>query len=285
MPNQRLQMNKFDFIAFDTETATNNPASICQIGFVVVQDGQIIIEQSYLIQPPGNEFNALHSCINGIDALITKDQPPFPFIWEKVETFFVNNLLVAHNAGFDISVLNSTLDFYNIPRPIFECDCTFRLTGLNLKALSESLKIEMVHHHDALSDARACAKAYLCLKQGNKPDHALINYTKTTNLFEGHERLSGHILKPNLDIENTDNPFFSKKIVFTGVLQTISREDAASKIQKLGADIDTSVSKRTDYVIVGHGAGPSKLKKIEDLKSAGSSIKILKEDEFLSMIN
>lgn len=128
-------MNKLNFTAFDTETATNDPASLCQIGFVVVQDGLIIIEQSYLVQPPGNEYAARNSCIHGIDALRTKDQPSFPRIWEEIKTFFINNLLVAHNSSFDLNILNSTLNFYNIPRPVFTCDCTFKISGLNLKAL------------------------------------------------------------------------------------------------------------------------------------------------------
>jgi DNA polymerase-3 subunit epsilon len=271
-------------MAFDTETATNNPASICQIGYVVVRDGQITLEKSYLIQPTGNEYSARHSCIHGIDALSTKNQPTFPAIWDIIKPYFANQLLVAHNASFDLNVLNSTIDFYNIPRLVFRCDCTFRMSGLNLRSLSDSLEIEMAQHHDALSDARTCAKVYISLKQGIKPDLRLIKATKPTDIFEGHEHLSGSVLKPNFDINNTDNPFYSKKVVFTGVLQTISRTEAAEKIQQMGADIDTGVNKRTDYVIVGQGAGPSKLNNIEKFNSTGSNIKIIREDEFLSMI-
>ena len=79
-------------------------------------------------------------------------------------------------------------------------------------------------------------------------------------------------------------PFFHKKVVFTGVLQTMSRENAACLVQEMGADIDTSINKKTDFVIVGQGAGPSKLKKIDEFNSSGSSIKTLTEVEFLSKI-
>lgn len=277
-------MNNLNFTAFDTETATNNPASICQIGIVVVKDGLITNEKSYLIQPPGNEYDARHSCIHGIDAFKTKDQPPFPMIWESIKPFLVNTLLVAHNASFDLNILNSTLDHFKIPKPLFTCDCTFKISGLNLKALSEALKIDMLKHHDALSDARTCAQAYISLKKGIIPDQRLITTSENSNPFAGHEKLTGSVLKPNLNIENTNNPFYSKKVVFTGVLQSISRKDAADKIQKMGADIDTGVNKKTDFVIVGQGAGPSKLKKIDDLNASGSNIKIIKEDEFLLMI-
>ena len=46
-------------------------------------------------------------------------------------------------------------------------------------------------------------------------------------------------------------------------------EDAANAIRKKEADIDTSISKRTNYVIVGSGAGLSKLKKIQEFNEAG----------------
>jgi len=65
----------------------------------------------------------------------------------------------------------------------------------------------------------------------------------------------------------------------------MTRNEAAKRVKDLGADIDTGVNKRTDFVIVGQGAGPSKLKKIEDLNSSGSKIRIIIEDDFLDMIN
>ncbi len=277
-------MENLSFTAFDIETATNNSTSICQIGFVVVKNGVIVTEKSFLIQPPGNEFEARHSCIHGIDSLRTKGEPLFPEIWDMIKNDFTSTLLVAHNASFDISVLNSTIDHYNLPRPTFSCDCTFKMTGLKLKALSESLQINITKHHDALSDAKACALAYLFLKQGVKPNHDLIKENESPNAFAGHEKLTGDILKPNLNIQNASSPFYSKKVVFTGVLQTMTRDEAAKQVKDLGADIDTGVNKRTDFVIVGQGAGPSKLKKIDDFNSAGSSIKIINETQFINLL-
>jgi len=277
-------MNYLTFTAFDTETATNSSASLCQIGFVVVKNGLIHSEKSFLVQPPGNEYDARHSCVHGIDSLRTKDQPKFPEVWEKIKDDFVGSLLVAHNASFDLNILNSTLDHYNLSRPAFDCDCTFKMSGLKLKALSESLRISMTKLHDSLSDAKACAQAYIYLKQGINPDHSLIRESENPNVFASHEKLTGNILKPNLNVENISNPFYSKKVVFTGVLQTMTRDDAAKKVKDLGADIDIGVNKKTDYVIVGQGAGPSKLKKIYDLNSSGSNIRIINENEFLAMI-
>ncbi|MBK6285811.1 MAG: BRCT domain-containing protein [Draconibacterium sp.] len=78
--------------------------------------------------------------------------------------------------------------------------------------------------------------------------------------------------------------FYAKKVVFTGVLNSINRINAADKVKKLGADIDTSITVRTDFVITGSTPGPSKMKKIQLFNNQGSKIQIVGEDEFLKMI-
>ena len=276
-------MSPISFIAFDVETATSGSASICQIGYTIVQNGEIVQEKCFLVQPPANEYDARHSCIHGVDALQTKNEPIFPKIWELIKSDLTEYLLIMHNASFDLNVLNTTLDYYGIKRPNLKFDCTYKLTGLNLKALAESLQINMSKHHDPLSDARTCALAYIKLIQGEKPNYDLITNEKS-NMFAGHERLTGNILKPKSEVKDPCNPFYQKKVVFTGVLQTMTRDQAANVVQELGADIDTSINKRTDFVIVGQGAGPSKLKKIDEFNSSGSTIKILNENEFVSKI-
>ena len=75
-----------------------------------------------------------------------------------------------------------------------------------------------------------------------------------------------------------DSPLSSKTVVLTGKLSTMSRGEAGDYIRKLGGKVAGSVSKSTDYVVVGDEAG-SKLRKATQL-----GIKILEEDEFLKLI-
>ena len=90
---------------------------------------------------------------------------------------------------------------------------------------------------------------------------------------------------PDNEIENKDTPFYRKRVVFTGNLQAYPyRDEIASIIKKYGADINSSISKKTDIVIVGRGAGPSKMKKIEELQSAGVPIQVLSESDFLEIM-
>lgn len=87
------------------------------------------------------------------------------------------------------------------------------------------------------------------------------------------------------EIANKETSFYKKKVVFTGTLDKFPyRERTAELLRKYGADINSSISSKTDIVIMGHGAGPSKVKKIEDLKAKGVDIKVLNEDEFTKIL-
>ncbi|MCX6303401.1 MAG: BRCT domain-containing protein [Bacteroidetes bacterium] len=104
------------------------------------------------------------------------------------------------------------------------------------------------------------------------------------NIFVGHEKITGGLLKPDLELGDKSHLFYNKKVVFTGVLDRISRGEAAKIVKEKGADIDTGITKNTHFVIVGHGAGPTKLMKIQEFNSKGSNIRMLSENEFLDII-
>jgi DNA ligase (NAD+) len=86
-----------------------------------------------------------------------------------------------------------------------------------------------------------------------------------------------------LEVEDYENNTISSSItglnvIFTGTLNSISRNEAKARAEKLGAKIVSSVSTNTDLVIAGEKAG-SKLKKAEEL-----GIKIISEKEWLEII-
>lgn len=95
-----------------------------------------------------------------------------------------------------------------------------------------------------------------------------------------YKRIDISILTPNADCEHKDNIFYNKKVVFTGDLERWDRPTAASMLQALGADVNTSISKKTNIVIVGTGAGPVKLIKIIDLIADGIQITLMNERLF-----
>lgn len=81
-------------------------------------------------------------------------------------------------------------------------------------------------------------------------------------------------------IDETDysSPIAGKTVVFTGTLEQLTRSEAKAKAQSLGAKVAGSVSKNTDYVVIGADAG-SKAAKAQEL-----GVKTLSEQEFIDLI-
>jgi DNA ligase (NAD+) len=95
------------------------------------------------------------------------------------------------------------------------------------------------------------------------------------------ERLKAAGVKTEIDgdvNQTTNENFNGKTFVLTGKLEQFTRDDAAKLIEDRGGRVSSSVSKKTDYVVVGSDAG-SKLTKAESL-----GVKVLSEEEFKEMI-
>ena len=84
-----------------------------------------------------------------------------------------------------------------------------------------------------------------------------------------------------LDVEKpkTDSKIAGKTVVFTGALEKMTREEAKATAERLGAKAAGSVSKKTDYVVAGPGAGS----KLAEAKKHG--VLVLTEDEWLKLIS
>jgi len=100
---------------------------------------------------------------------------------------------------------------------------------------------------------------------------------------EEHNRAKVANLVAELDIQpvakpKTDTAVAGKTIVFTGSLEKMTRDEAKAQAEGLGAKVASSVSKKTDLVVAGPGAG-SKLKTATEL-----GIQVMTEDEWLEMV-
>lgn len=114
-----------------------------------------------LVQPPNNQYFYKNIEVHGIQPQDTIDAPTFDVVWhEDMKRYIEDEVFVAHNAQFDVNCLQNTLAYYDEVQPHFEVRCTRLIFRRGLAYLSKKYKIPL-NHHDALSDANACAELYL----------------------------------------------------------------------------------------------------------------------------
>jgi len=100
---------------------------------------------------------------------------------------------------------------------------------------------------------------------------------------EDHNRRVVQALVEQLDIQDAEQPkrdtaVAGKTVVFTGALERMTRDEAKAQAEALGAKVSGSVSRKTDIVVAGPGAG-SKLKTAAEL-----GIQVMTEDEWLALV-
>ena len=173
------------YVVFDTETPNRCNDRISQIGFCVVEDGIMGPERCFLVNPECrfDEFNIM---LTGIRPEQCRCEPDFAELWRReLEEVFSEGVLVAHNAPFDMAVLAKCLRAYGLRwKHIASYIDTVRLarrafptlSNHRLDTLAYRLGLEL-EHHDAGSDAAACAHILLaCMERGAAPEDFLRGY-------------------------------------------------------------------------------------------------------------
>ena len=151
------------FAAIDFETADAGRDSACAVGVVRVERGRIVARERRLIRPPrsGFQFTRIH----GISWDDVREEPPFRSVWPGLAPLLDGTeFLAAHNAPFDRGVLRACCARAELDLPAQPSECTVRLArrvwGIRptrLPDVCRRLDIPL-RHHDALSDAEACAQ-------------------------------------------------------------------------------------------------------------------------------
>jgi len=108
---------------------------------------------------------------------------------------------------------------------------------------------------------------------------SIVEFFKEPRNLEVVSRLLGEVTPIDAEAPVTSgSPVAGKTVVFTGSLEKMTRDEAKARAESLGAKVAGSVSKKTDIVVAGPGAG-SKLDKAREL-----DIQIMDEDEWLALI-
>lgn len=303
----------YSYVALDVETANSFRGSICSIGLVKFQDGEVI-DSFYSLINPEEEFDEFNIFIHGIMPDDVIGSPTFPEIRQKIVDFIGTDIVVAHFAQFDMGALKDAYQKYHLEFDNIEYICSYRLAkaalpgqlNYKLKRLAKNLNLEL-DHHNALSDAQACGfilEHILSTNSFSELDTFLkeFRYDKTGLLGQrSFKRRKDARYKENLIYQpteeekaamNPDHYFYGLYFCFTGKLERMTRKEANKAVALVGGIPEKGVTQRTNILVVGEQGWrvvgtnglSSKMKKAQSLLEKGQDIEIMTENDFIKFL-
>ena len=155
-----------DFTAIDFETANSSSASACAVGLVRVRSGEVVAQTGWLIRPPAgfDRFFDVNIGIHGIHPEDVRDAKTWSEQLDDIAAFAAADVLVAHNAGFDMSVLRRACEASGDVCPPYRYFCSlqlarrvYELPSYRLPLAAAAAGFTDFTHHEATADALACA--------------------------------------------------------------------------------------------------------------------------------
>lgn len=304
-----------DFTAIDFETANSYRGSPCAVGLIRVRNGKPVDERRWLIRPPKqvDYFEPFNTALHGIDAEMVRDAPRWDMLLPAIVDYIGNDVVVAHNAGFDIGVIRYACAVDNMEWPTMRFLCTLvmarralRLPSYRLPFVTNACGFDMVDHHDPLADARAVVSVIRALAHQGC-------HTDLDSLAAGHRisigRMSSGIYKGSVSTATGNNGLvfpgvnpdadpdgylFGRVVVFTGALMSMTRQIAWEECARVGALAEKSPTKRTNVLVVGDinpavlrpGSNiTGKARKAFELQDKGQDIEVMTEDDFVRCLD
>lgn len=291
-----------DFTIIDLETTGLDPTfdEIIEVGAIRVRNGDVTDTFSSLVKPE-KEVDAFITEITGITNEMLADAPSISEIFPDFLSFVSNDIIVGHNVNFDINFVydtnsklynqyfsNSFTDTLRLSRRLLP-----ELEHHRLKDLINHFEIDIERQHRSLDDCKATLECYNKLKSLAVEKYDTLDNFYIENKSKCKKRLDLSQIKTAVTEFDEDNPFFEKVCVFTGVLEKMKRSDAAQLVVDLGGICGNSVTKKTNYLILGNNdycptirdGKSTKQKKAEELKLKGNDIEIISENTFYDMLN
>lgn len=275
-----------DYIAIDFETANEDFASLCQVGLAFIENGNIVDTWGTYIDPEDYfSFTFLH----GISEETVKGSPSFPDCIDIIYAKILGHKVVSYG-GFDVTAFRQAHEKYSItPQNVFWLNAhkivrrhwtQFARVGYALDNMCQYLNIDNQNHHDAVNDATVCAKIVntAILESGKNFDWWVERVNKP--IFEVKQEAS------------LDGILYGERVLFTGEI-SISRGEAAKLAFRVGAEVVESFSKKVTILVVGNQdikktkghTLSSKHRKTLEYIEKGCKIDIIKEDDFMALIN
>lgn len=313
-----------NYTVIDIETTGLDPNfdSIIEIAAIKVVNNSIESTFSSLVKPPVIKYDEEYDDCNFlsdddghkyyyVDDYISKlthitnemldTAPEVKDVLDNFVNFISDDILVGHNVNFDINFLYDNLLDY----------CDYKLTNnfIDTLRLCRRLHKELTHHrlsdmvefykidtssaaHRALSDCETTNKLFERLHDSMLEQFESLDNFKLS-LKRKRKTLDVNSITTSNENFNTLHPLYRKVCCFTGKLENLQRKDAMQLVVDLGGIVANSVTKKTNYLILGNNdycptikdGKSSKQKKAEKLKLSGQDIDIISENTFYEMLN
>lgn len=286
-----------EYTIVDIETTGLDPEydEIIEICAVKVRNGNEVERFASLVKPQ-NIIDEFISNLTGITNEMLENAPPPDEVIPYFVRFISNDILVAHNAHFDINFLYDYVEKYLSIALQNNFICTMRLarrvfpafTNHKLSTLCECLNINLPTHR-AASDAKAAWSVYERCKTHITEEIGLESFLERIRNSSSYTA-SG--IKPSVDKFDCHHPAYGKIFVFTGTLSKMVRKEAMQLVVDLGGICSDGVTKKTDYLVMGiqdyskfaDGEKSSKTIKAEKLILQKHDITIISENNFYDLV-
>ena len=314
IPPERPRSTDLTFVAFDVETANRARGSVCEIGWTVVEAGNVVSSDSMLVQPPEglDHFDGMNIGLHGIRPADVAGAPSFLDGLERLLDVIDGRLVIAHNAPFDIGAIRDGCTAAGVDHPTIDYVCSLSLSRRELALVSYRLPIvaaelgvPMGKHHRSAEDSRAAAEITLALarRRNTLTVESLADElnVRLGRLITGHVTGVSSVAKPlggwnagppdpNATAD-PEHPLYGRVMVFTEAL-SMTRAEAWEWAASIGAAPEENVTKRTNVLVVGGGfEGRSmddfltgKAKKAVALQAKGQEIEVFTEMDFIQAL-
>ncbi|MBB6119951.1 exonuclease domain-containing protein [Nocardiopsis algeriensis] len=308
--------------AIDFETANADRGSACSVGLVRVRDGVVVDRYSTLVRPPAQaDFFSRHNiAVHGITPDDVADAPRWERVYADIVEFAEDDPLVAHNAAFDIGVLNQACRYAGLARSARDYACTLALSRRTWADLSDHrlptvcahIGHELAGHHRADVDAEAAARiAIAAMERHGTASLADLSRLSGAGLRRLEEASPGPVPvaaaaprqggdrfarwqraaqaplpEPAADADPS-GPLYGRVVCVSGDLETMDKPEAWRRVAEAGGIAAKNVTRKTDVLVVGGHDGPGKTSKhlqAEAYAARGQRIDFVTEADLLVML-
>lgn len=275
-----LEMNdQLDFLSIDFETFTKDPLSAVSLGIIGVQSGKVVLVKEYFFNNPVSNENEFFQ-INSIYPEQVNNEPFFDHYWDEIYNIIEGEMVVIHNASFDLNLLQNLIDYYQLKKVKFRYVCTKNESQIvfqyaeNCKLVTLAEEQQLPYwNHNALYDAFTASLLYFEIAKEKYVKGELQHFLKgnpfpfrkkkdsaptilTRNNYSKVVYIQKDIMQMSLDF------YRGQSVIVTGEFPLLDRDWIENHIEENGGIIRTSVSKKTFLLIHGLEPGPAKMNKI-----------------------